>query len=78
MISADGTFIEELPAHLCMSLDVYEESGALHFVSRAYYFAIPIPGTQLVAGLSCTRCGFPREARTWSTLTSGRGGSDSR
>jgi hypothetical protein len=51
VISADGTLVEELPAHLCMSLDVYEESGALHFVSRAYYFAIPIPGTQLVARL---------------------------
>lgn len=46
VISTDGTLVEELPARLCMSLDVYEKSGALHFVSRAYYFEVPVPGTQ--------------------------------
>jgi hypothetical protein len=44
VIGHDGTLVEELPAGLCMSLDVYEETGALHFVSRAYYFDIRIPG----------------------------------
>jgi hypothetical protein len=29
-----------------MSLDVYEEAGTLHFVSRAYYFDITIPWTR--------------------------------
>jgi hypothetical protein len=28
------------------SLDVYEEAGTLHFVSRAYYFDLTIPWTQ--------------------------------
>jgi hypothetical protein len=32
---------ECLPARLNMPLDVYEEHGALHFVSRGYYFFIP-------------------------------------
>jgi hypothetical protein len=43
VIGADGTLVEELPAHLCMSLDVFEEAGILHFVSRAYYFDFTIP-----------------------------------
>jgi hypothetical protein len=43
VIAPDGTLVEELPARLCMSLDVYEEVGTLHFVSRAYYFDITIP-----------------------------------
>ena len=38
VIEPDGTLVEELPARLCMPLDVYEQSGALHFVSRGYYF----------------------------------------
>jgi hypothetical protein len=38
VIEADGTLVERLPARLCMPLDVYERSGALHFVSRGYYF----------------------------------------
>jgi len=46
VIGPDGTLVEELPARLCMSLDVYEEAGTLHFVSRAYYFDITIPGTR--------------------------------
>lgn len=47
VIRADGVLVEELPAGLCMSLDVYEQAGVLHFVSRAYYFEVPIPGTGL-------------------------------
>lgn len=43
VINSDGTLVEELPALLCMSLNVYEQGGALHFVSRAYYFDIAIP-----------------------------------
>ena len=54
VIGPDGTLIEELPAQLCMSLDVYEEAGALHFVSRAYYFEVPIPGTH-----RCVRLALP-------------------
>jgi hypothetical protein len=46
VIGTDGTLVEELPARLRMSLDVYEENGALHFVSRAYYFDVAIPGTR--------------------------------
>lgn len=38
VIGPDGTLVEELPARLCMPLDVYELTGALHFVSRGYYF----------------------------------------
>ena len=30
--------MERLPARLCMPLNVYEERGVLHFVSRGYYF----------------------------------------
>jgi len=38
VVGADGTLVEELPARLCMPLDVYESAGVLHFVSRGYYF----------------------------------------
>jgi len=38
VIGADGVLVEELPARLCMPLNVYEQSGELHFVSRGYYF----------------------------------------
>jgi hypothetical protein len=40
VIDADGTLVEELPARLCMPLDVYESAGVLHFVSRGYYFRL--------------------------------------
>lgn len=40
VIGADGSLVEELPAHLCMPLDVFERSGVLHFVSRGYYFRL--------------------------------------
>ena len=43
VIGLDGVLVEELPARLCMSLDVYERAGILHFVSRAYYFEITLP-----------------------------------
>jgi Domain of unknown function (DUF4166) len=46
VIAADGTLIERLPAGLCMPLDLYESAGALHFVSRGYYFDIAVPGTR--------------------------------
>jgi len=42
-ITASGTLVEQLPAHLCMQLHVYEEGGALHFVSLRYYFEWPMP-----------------------------------
>ena len=42
VIDGEGKLVEELPAGLCMALDVYEEGRALHFVSRAYYFEVPI------------------------------------
>ena len=35
---ARRNLIEKLPARLNMPLDVYEENGVLHFVSRGYYF----------------------------------------
>jgi hypothetical protein len=38
VVAADGRLVEKLPARLCMPLDVYEEGGVLHFVSRGYYF----------------------------------------
>jgi hypothetical protein len=43
VIGPDGLLVEELPAHLCMPLTVYEAGGALHFVSRGYYFDLPLP-----------------------------------
>lgn len=42
VIGPDGILVEELPARLCMPLSVYEQSGALHFVSRGYYFDLGI------------------------------------
>jgi hypothetical protein len=38
VVTAAGDLVEKLPARLCMPLDVYEDGGVLHFVSRAYYF----------------------------------------
>jgi Domain of unknown function (DUF4166) len=46
VIGMDGALVEELPARLRMALNVYEESGALHFVSRAYYFELALPATR--------------------------------
>lgn len=54
VIRSDGALVEELPAGLCMSLDVYEQAGVLHFVSRAYYFEITLPGTR-----RCVRLRLP-------------------
>lgn len=41
--------IEKLPARLNMPLDVYEENGVLHFLSRGYYFDLGLgdPGSGL-------------------------------
>ena len=55
VIDAEGTVIEELPAGLRMSLQVYEETGILHFVSHAYYFELRIPGIQWRARLVLPR-----------------------
>jgi hypothetical protein len=38
VVTPEGHLIEKLPARLCMPLAVFEEAGALHFVSRGYYF----------------------------------------
>jgi hypothetical protein len=38
IIDSRGGLVERLPARLCMPLDVFEQGGALHFVSRGYYF----------------------------------------
>jgi len=38
VVTPEGLLIEKLPARLCMPLDVYEDCGVLHFVSRGYYF----------------------------------------
>jgi hypothetical protein len=38
VIERDGSLVEKLPARLCMPLRVYQDGGALHFVSRGYYF----------------------------------------
>ena len=37
VVTADG-LVEQLPARLCMPLQVYERGGVLHFMSRGYYF----------------------------------------
>ena len=52
VIGADGTLVEELPARLCMPLDVYEAAGVLHFVSRGYYFRLGTLRLWLPRGLS--------------------------
>jgi Domain of unknown function (DUF4166) len=46
VIRDDGILVEELPSGLRMTLDVYEQAGTLHFVSRAYYFEVGIPGVR--------------------------------
>jgi hypothetical protein len=46
VIEDDGALVEELPAGLRMALDVYEAAGALHFVSRGYYFELRIPASR--------------------------------
>jgi hypothetical protein len=40
IIDSCGRLVERLPARLCMPLNVYEERGVLHFVSRGYYFDV--------------------------------------
>lgn len=76
VIGADGVLVEELPACLRMSLDVYEEHRALHFMSHAYYFEVAVPWSK-----RCVRLMLP----TWfspgithvDTLTRPKAGSDS-
>lgn len=46
VIRGGRILVEELPAGLCMLLDVHEQAEVLHFVSRAYFFEVPIPGTR--------------------------------
>jgi hypothetical protein len=46
VIDGFGALVEELPACLCMPLHVFERNGGLHFVSRGYYFSLPVPGTR--------------------------------
>jgi hypothetical protein len=46
VIEANGDLVERLPARLCMPLNVYEEGGALHFVSRGYYFELGSTGAR--------------------------------
>jgi Domain of unknown function (DUF4166) len=48
VIEANGDLVERLPARLCMPLNVYEEGGALHFVSRGYYFELGSAGSRKV------------------------------
>lgn len=72
---SDGTLVEELPSRLCMSLDVYEQNGTLHFVSRAYYFEVAVPGTRrrarLVLPLWLSLA--PRTSSTSTKMTDGSG-----
>src|SRR5258708_12598021 len=43
IIDSRGGLVERLPARLCMPLDVFEQGGVLHFVSRGYYFLLGKP-----------------------------------
>ena len=42
VVDEQGKLVEKLPARLCMPLDTFEEGGVLHFVSRGYYFDLPL------------------------------------
>jgi Domain of unknown function (DUF4166) len=42
VIDSQGALVERLPARLCMDLNVYEERGVLHFVSRGYFFDLGV------------------------------------
>lgn len=47
VITPRGVLVEKLPAGLCMELVVREQAGALHFISRRYYFELQLaPFTQ--------------------------------
>jgi len=59
VIDSDGALIERLPARLCMSLDVFERDGLLHFVSRGYFFDMEVPGTRRHVRLVLPRCLSP-------------------
>lgn len=55
VIGPSGDLVEELPAGLCMALDLYEVSGALFFVSRRYYFVFTLPWLRRVPQLVLPR-----------------------
>lgn len=55
VIEPNGTLVEELPAGLSMSLNVYEAAAALHFVSLRYYFQLSLPWVA-----RCRRIALPR------------------
>ena len=42
VVGDDLGLTEKLPARLCMPLDVFEDGGVLHFVSRGYYFDLSV------------------------------------
>lgn len=43
VIDGAGGMIEELPAGLRMTLQVFERDGVLHFLSRGYFFEVELP-----------------------------------
>jgi hypothetical protein len=77
VIDPAGTLVEELPARLCMALDLHEQSGALLFVSRCYYFDLTLPwlGTGLHLALprllspGTTRVEHRDESQGWFRFT---------
>ncbi len=71
VVDADGTLVEELPARLCMPLDVFERDGTLHFVSRGYYFDLGRMKVPLPAWLSpgTTHVEHIDEAAGWFRFT---------
>lgn len=44
VVTAVHELVERLPAGVCMPLAIHEDGGVLHFVSRGYYFRVPLPG----------------------------------
>ena len=75
VIGVDGVLVEELPACLRMSLDVYEERKGLQFVSHVYYFEVAIPWNKRRAWLvSLERpCETGQVGRQLSACSSRRG-----
>lgn len=56
VVTPDLRLVEKRPARLCMPLHTYEEAGAVHFVSRGYYFDLSL-GFDL--GLGALRLWLP-------------------
>lgn len=77
VIGPSGTLVEELSARLCMALDLHEDSGALLFVSRSYYFDLSVPwlrrGLQLplprLLSPGTTRVEHRDESQGWFRFT---------